>query len=111
MIRIDTIGALIEYRYDLSVHCHARDCWNRGTVDLEALAVRLGKGHSFLAKDLRRFFRCSKCGSKDVGFILSPFTNCVAGLASTPVHTPSPTMSDESSAGADGVRRRRRSRR
>ena len=71
MIRIDSLGALIRYRYDLSVHCQVRDCWNRACVDLEALAQRLGRDHGCLARDLKRYFRCSKCGSKEVGFSLS----------------------------------------
>lgn len=68
MISIDTLGKMIQYEHWLAVHCNARDCWNRASVDLPALAARLGDDHRCLAPFLKPYFVCSKCGSRDVGF-------------------------------------------
>ncbi len=70
-ISLSTLGALIRYEMRLRVHCNARECWNSGDVDLQALAARLGEDHDCLAPALKPYFFCSKCGSRDVGFILS----------------------------------------
>lgn len=68
MITIDTIGKMIEHKHWLSVHCNERDCWNSASVDLPALAARIGADHRCLAPFLKPYFVCSKCGSRDVGF-------------------------------------------
>lgn len=70
-ISLGTLGALIRYDMRLRVHCHGRDCWNSAPVDLVRLAARLGEDHDCLAPALKPYFVCSKCGSRDVGFILS----------------------------------------
>jgi hypothetical protein len=74
-IRIETINDLIEEGYVLRVHCNnSPDCYHSAEVDLPALADRIGADHSFLADSIRRYFKCSECGSRDIGFIVSPPT-------------------------------------
>ena len=75
-ITIRTIADKIEFGYEMSVYCHGqrdgRWCHHSARIDLVALAERLGPDHSTLAKDLKPYFRCSKCGSKDIGFGVHP---------------------------------------
>jgi hypothetical protein len=47
-----------------------RFCHHHSTLDLIALRDRLGPGHSVMHDDIVHLFRCSKCGSKKIGFIL-----------------------------------------
>lgn len=72
-IGLSTIGALIDFKMTLRVHCNTWDCMHAGTVDLNALAARIGRDHSCLAPEIKRYFRCTECGGRNVGFILSPF--------------------------------------
>lgn len=74
-INISTIGALIDYDMVLQVHCNTWGCMHSATVDLEALAARIGRDHSHLAPAIKRYFRCTACGGRDVGFIVSPHFN------------------------------------
>ena len=101
-ISLSTLGALIRYDMRMHVHCNARDCWNSGPVDLPVLAAWLREDHGMLAPALKPYFVCSKCGSRDVGFILSSGKTYAAFG-----HSPAGSMADR----PDTTHRRRRSRR
>lgn len=69
-----TIQSLIDEGHTLRAYCHDPRC-NRGAdLDLQALKARLGPDHGAMHDDLVPLLRCSKCGSKKVGLILSPPT-------------------------------------
>jgi hypothetical protein len=78
MTRLQTIGDLIDSRHGLYIYCEASRgglrCGHYVEADLESIAGRLGRDHSWLAADLVPRLRCSKCGSKDVSIRLSPPT-------------------------------------
>ncbi len=69
MLSYNTIQELIDGGYTLTAHC---PCHHRQKLDLEKLKAKLGPDHSTLHVDLAHKLRCSKCGSKNVGLILSP---------------------------------------
>lgn len=59
--------------FTISIYCSADvangpGCHHGAELDLAKLAERLGREHSVLAKDLKPYFRCSQCGSKEVSF-------------------------------------------
>lgn len=78
MTRLDTLGDLIDSRHGLYLYCEASRgglrCGHYAEADLEALAARLGRDHSWLADDLVPRLRCSKCGSRAVSIRLAPPT-------------------------------------
>jgi hypothetical protein len=67
-----TIEDLIRNGYTLHAACRAATCMRTAQLDLERLKGRLGAGHGTLAADLAPKLRCSKCGGKDVGLVMSP---------------------------------------
>ncbi|MDZ5697836.1 hypothetical protein [Chelativorans sp. M5D2P16] len=73
-LTVSTIGDVIDGDYTLTACCYRFGCNHRAELDLEALATRLGRSHSFRHKDLTPKLRCSKCGSKNIGQRLSPPT-------------------------------------
>lgn len=72
MIRTDTLGGLLDRGYSVAAHCHS--CRHSSPLDLAGLVEQLGA--DFVAvgnpNPLVRVLRCQKCGSKDLGLILSP---------------------------------------
>lgn len=70
---ISTIQDLIDNQMGLSVHCNAIGCGHSADIDLHAMGERLG--YDFVAigdpNPLVAKLRCGKCGSKDLGLILS----------------------------------------
>jgi hypothetical protein len=68
-IIIDTIGKMFTHEHGLAAHC--RDCGHLADIDLAALAERLGSDHFCSAAALAPKMRCGKCGSRDIGFIVS----------------------------------------
>lgn len=70
-ISIDTIGATIDYGYELGAHCLNADCRHWVRLDLEALAAKLGRDHPTSREALMPRLRCSKCGGKNIGLTLS----------------------------------------
>lgn len=60
-----TLGDLIDGGYRLTVYCA---CGHEADLDLEALAARLGRGHSYLRPDLPLV--CGACGRRDVTMIV-----------------------------------------
>lgn len=67
-ISIHTIGDRLDEGDKISVYCD--DCRWSTTLDLEMLAGKLGRDHSALAQDLRPKLKCSRCGSKNMSFIV-----------------------------------------
>ncbi len=75
-LQLKTIGDLIDEGYCLTIHCkgtgsNGYPCHHSVRLDLPAVAQRIGRDHSYKSKDLDGRFKCSACGSKDIGFILS----------------------------------------
>jgi hypothetical protein len=88
-ISISTIGDRIDAGQDMSAHCN--DCQWSTTLSLEKLAEKLGRDHSALAGDLKHRLKCSRCGSKNMGFTVH--TN--AGWDGTGGHSLSTKKSPE----------------
>lgn len=65
-----SIGSLIEYSHNLSAYC--KDCGHTAQLDLEKLALKFGRDHSYLAPHLTPKLRCVACGSKQIGLQVSP---------------------------------------
>jgi hypothetical protein len=68
---LDAIGALIDGNMVLRAYCNNPKCHHCVLLDLEALSTKLGRGHGCLHNDLVPKLKCSTCGSRDVGLILS----------------------------------------
>ncbi|APH71144.1 hypothetical protein [Aquibium oceanicum] len=69
-----TLQETIDEGYTLHAACHENTCLRTRPLDLIALRDRLGPDHGTLHKDLAHKLRCSKCGSKNVGLLVSPPT-------------------------------------
>lgn len=65
---IATIGDAIEAGWRLTAHC---PCGHTAELDLEALARRLGRDHSYLRQDLRKV-SCGRCGGREWSMIVHP---------------------------------------
>lgn len=70
----------------LSMHCHAilpegRFCNHSAPLDIQKLADRFGWDFDIVARraEFLAAFRCSKCGSKEIGIILSPVNTSGGG--------------------------------
>ncbi|ATU94088.1 hypothetical protein B5P45_12895 [Phyllobacterium zundukense] len=68
-----TVGDMIDRGHSLWAHCYSRDCHHSSQIDLTELARRLGRDHAAMREDLVPKFRCSACGSKDVGITSTPY--------------------------------------
>lgn len=70
---LSTIQDLIDNQMGLSVHCNAIGCGHGADLDLHALGDRLGFDFQAIGdpQPLVARLRCGKCGSKDLGLILS----------------------------------------
>lgn len=66
-----TIQGAIDLGLVINVHCHNAACANHATLDLHALRDKLGPDHGALHDDLVPLLRCSKCGGRKVGIIIS----------------------------------------
>jgi hypothetical protein len=79
-LTLDTLGALIDNRTGLWLHCGAgpRDdgtsCHFSRPIDLSKLTAHLGRDHSSMADDLLPHLFCPKCRSRRVSITLSPST-------------------------------------
>jgi hypothetical protein len=73
-LRIDTIGKQIALGYE--VHASCEKCRHNGRLNLVRLAYKIGFDHGCLAPDTRPHVVCRERGTKEMGFILSPPTNC-----------------------------------
>jgi len=74
----DTIGKLIDGEYALTLYCEERHngywCHWYKKLDLEKLALKLGRDHGSMHWDLVPHLWCLKCGSRNVSLRLSPPT-------------------------------------
>jgi hypothetical protein len=66
---LDTVGTLIDNAHNLRAYCCS--CRHCVKLDLEALAIQLGRHHGSMHKKLVPKLRCSKCGEKNLALILS----------------------------------------
>jgi hypothetical protein len=71
MITYRTLGDFIDDRKTVRAHCRTNLCHHSSEVDLEALAARYGRDMDFFEVDLRPRMRCTACGAKGAGFIVS----------------------------------------
>ncbi|MEX0408905.1 hypothetical protein ABGN05_25015 [Aquibium sp. LZ166] len=70
-----TVQELIDEGYTLHAGCKENTCLRTRPLDLIALRDRLGPEHGTLHHNLAPKLRCSTCGSKNVGLIVSPLTH------------------------------------
>jgi hypothetical protein len=70
-----TLQEAIDEGLRIDAWCHARGCHHHSEIDLVALAARLGPEHGSMHDDLVPKLRCTKCGGKAVGLIVSPGGN------------------------------------
>ena len=69
----NTIGAMIDQGYSLTIHYQSQGCGQSSPVDLQALADRYGRDHGALHADLIKLpWRCDQCGGRQVSFRLQP---------------------------------------
>ncbi|PSH59048.1 hypothetical protein CU102_27755 [Phyllobacterium brassicacearum] len=68
---LSTLGALIDTDHMLRACCNNPKCRHYAKLDLEYLAVKLGRDHSSMRDDLVPKLKCSKCKSKNISLILS----------------------------------------
>lgn len=70
---LSTIQDLIDNQMGMSVHCNVIGCGHGADLDLHALGGRLGFDFQAIGdpQPLVARLRCGKCGSKDLGLILS----------------------------------------
>jgi hypothetical protein len=66
----DTIRDLILDGYTIAIHCRRYPCTNTVKADLVEVARRHGLGYQWFGK--RWPYRCSRCGSREVGMQLLP---------------------------------------
>jgi hypothetical protein len=73
-----TIQKLIDDRMRLWAACQGRHsdgpCHHMRELDLLALRDRLGPDASTMAADLTPRLRCSRCGGKEIGLTLIPYS-------------------------------------
>lgn len=92
MASIETLSALIDEGFRLSVHCENPFCRRYVDLDISALAETLGRDFVFVGKPnpLTARMRCSKCGGKELGLILIPTTPYDRVVSHGPTHGPVP---------------------
>jgi hypothetical protein len=66
----NTIRDLILEGYEISIHCRTYPCTNRTKVDLAEVARKHGLDWEWFGN--RWPYRCSRCGSHDIGMQLLP---------------------------------------
>lgn len=71
----ETIQHFIDSGDSIEIYCHNPKCRHHATLDMLKLRDRLGPDHGCLHDDIIHLFRCSKCGSKDLGMIRTPKGN------------------------------------
>jgi hypothetical protein len=69
-VSTDTIRDLILDGYEVTLHCRAYPCTNRVKADLTEVARRRGLDYRWFGN--RWPYRCSRCGSRDIGMQLLP---------------------------------------
>lgn len=67
-ITIATVGDLIDN--DIRMHAECRACQHKAWVDLDTVAERVGRDHSYLRGNLK--LTCSACGSRDIASVIIP---------------------------------------
>ncbi|AZN72722.1 hypothetical protein D5400_16865 [Georhizobium profundi] len=67
-----TIGWLIDKHMCLTVYCNDLACQHRAEPDLQKLADRLGREHSYLLPKLGPKLKCSACGGKKIVIQVTP---------------------------------------
>ncbi|MFU0502989.1 hypothetical protein [Pseudaminobacter sp. NGMCC 1.201702] len=58
----------------VTIWCHNPKCHHRGELDLLKLRDRIGPDHGMLFEEIKDYFRCSKCGGKQLGMTRHPLT-------------------------------------
>jgi hypothetical protein len=70
IISPDTIRDLMLEGYEISIHCRTYLCTNRTKADLAEVARKHGLDWEWFGN--RWPYRCSRCGSQDIGMTLLP---------------------------------------
>lgn len=69
ILNLTTIGAFLDNAHVLRAYCNT--CRHCVKLDLKALAAALGRDHGSMHNDLVPKLKCSACGSRAIGLILS----------------------------------------
>lgn len=73
MVRTNsTIQDMIDVGDTIVAYCHNARCNHRAAVDLCLIREKLGPDHGALHEDLVPKLRCSRCGGKRIGMIVTP---------------------------------------
>lgn len=75
-----TIQGMIDQGFHATACCHNPRCAHRADLDWLLLRDKLGPDHGALHDDIAPKLKCSKCGGRKVGLILSPKGNDKLGL-------------------------------
>lgn len=76
-----TIQGMIDGGYLARAYCHNKACGHHADLDWLALRDRLGPDHGALHDDIAPKLRCSKCGGKAIGIIVSPDPKKTKGMS------------------------------
>ncbi len=76
---MNTLGELIDARDNLRAYCMERVCGHSAKLDLVKLAAKLGRDHGALHDALVPHLFCTKCGSKNISLIRTPYYGEGAG--------------------------------
>lgn len=77
-----TIQGVIEHGFVTTAYCHNSRCRHHAELDWLALRDKLGPDHSSMHDDIVPKLKCSKCGGKALGLIMSPDPTKTVGMAS-----------------------------
>ena len=67
-----TIQGAIDGGYTAEVYCHNSRCGHHAPLNWIALRDRLGPDHGAMHDDIVPMLKCSMCGGRKVGMILTP---------------------------------------
>ncbi len=76
-----TIQGMIDGGYLARAYCHNKACGHHAELDWLALRDRLGPDHGSMRDDIVPKLKCSKCGGRKIGLIISPDPAKTAGMS------------------------------
>ena len=77
-----TIQGMIDGGFITTAYCHNSKCQHHAELDWFALRDKLGPDHGSMRDDIVPKLKCSKCGGRKIGLIMSPDPAKTVGMAS-----------------------------
>ena len=71
-ITLDTLGKLADWHEGITAHCYETDC--RASYSLDMATLIWTRGRDFPSDRIASRLRCPKCGSRNIGIRVSPWT-------------------------------------